>query len=131
MGTGYGDERDVAVSPSTIQPETFGTDDDQAPTMVWMPTAHAMRGEDIPPFVLRELDDGRLVMLAYTTQEAFVEGCGTQQPYVTVLTGAVQAFQHAVEADEVLWDAILHPVLRQRGERDGDGHPINAGEEGT
>lgn len=98
--------------------------------MLWIPTAHAMRGEEIPPLALRELEDGQLVMLAYSSEEAFVEGCGAQQPYVTVMTEAIQAFQHAAGADGVLWDAVLHPMLRQRGEVADDGHPLND-EEGT
>jgi hypothetical protein len=130
MSTGWTHEREPAVSPSTIEPETFGTDDEQAPTVLWIPTAQAMRGEEIPPLALRELEDGQLVMLAYSSEQAFVEGCGAEQPYVTVVAGAIQAFQYAAGAEGVLWDAVLHPMLRQRGELTDDGHPLDT-EEGT
>ncbi|QWF76936.1 hypothetical protein HUW46_00316 [Amycolatopsis sp. CA-230715] len=89
--------------------------------MVWTPTAHAMRGDEVPALVLRELDDGRRVMLVYSSAEAFAQGCGTAQPYVTVVAGAIQALQHAAGADDVLWDAILHPAMHQRGEYTDDG----------
>lgn len=109
-------EHEAAAVPAVIEPETFGTADEEAPTQVWTPTAHAMRGQELPPFALRELEDGSLAMLVYTSPEAFADGCGTEQPYLALAAEGIQAFQHALGANVVLWDAVLDPALHQQGE---------------
>lgn len=111
----------VPAMPAVIEPETFGTEDEQAPPVVWTPTLAPMRGEESPEFVLRELEDGRLAMLVYSSPEEFAAGCGTRQPYVSIVAGAVQHFQQALGADVVLWDPVLDPALRQDGEPDAEG----------
>lgn len=104
------------VAPSVIEPETFGTEDEDAPTVLWVPTAHAMRGEEVPPLALRATDDDRPAMLVFTSEESFARGCGDGQPYISIVAEAVHELQAAVGADELLWDPVLDPALWQQGE---------------
>lgn len=107
--------------PPVIEPETFGTEDEQAPTVVWTPTAAPMRDGEHPPLVLREMQDGRVAMLAYTSLEEMTEGCGPGQPFISIDAEAVQVCQHLAEADVVLWNPVLAAEVRQCGEYDEDG----------
>lgn len=120
-------EHDVPVPP-VIEPETFGTADEQAPPQVWTPTAWPMRGAELPAFVLRELADGRLAMLVYTSLKEMTDGCGPGQPYVSLAVESVQSFQHLVGADVLLWNPVLAEEVRQSGEYNEGGQLVEYGD---
>lgn len=108
--------------PPVIQPDTFGTE--AGPPVVLIPTEREWPGGDEGPDVeLRELDDGSLALLAYTSLKALTEGAGPRQPYIEVLPSAIEEIRYALGADVVLWDvaldgAVQHHVLID----EGDGH---------
>lgn len=102
--------------PHVIEPETFGTEDERAATVLWTPTAAPLREGQELLLVLRALEDGQRAMLVFTSYEALVAGCGEDQPFVSFRAEGVQAFQEQAGADVVLWDAVLAPEVRQEGE---------------
>src|SRR5690606_4047664 len=80
-------------------------------------------GDEGPDVELRELDDGSLALLAYTSLQALTERAGPRQPYIQVLPSAIEDIRYALGADVVLWDvaldgAVQHHVLID----EGDGH---------
>lgn len=94
----------------------MGADDDQAPTVLYIPTAAPLRGEDEVSLVLRELDTDQLAILVFTSREMLLRGCGNEQPWIGVKPEALHELQHLSEADVVLWDVVLDPAVRQFGE---------------
>ncbi|MGH3468466.1 MAG: SAV_915 family protein [Thermocrispum sp.] len=109
--------------PPVIEPDTFGADDEDAPTVLWLPTACEWHGgEEGPGLELREVADGDLALLAFTSLKALELGCGSGQPYITVLPQAIDEILYAVDADLVLWDAVLDPSIRHGtlAEHEGD-----------
>ncbi|MQA86712.1 MAG: hypothetical protein GEV03_19285 [Streptosporangiales bacterium] len=61
---------------------------------------------------LRNIDDGRVAMLAFSSLEQLVEGCGEEQPWVAVPMDRVDELQRLSGADLVLWNVPLSPELR-------------------
>lgn len=106
---------DTPAMPATIEPETFGTEDEQVTPVLWTPTAAPLRDGEELTLVLRELGDGQRAMLVFTSFDTLVTGCGTNQPYVSFRSEGLQEFQAAAEADVVLWDAVLAPSTQQQG----------------
>jgi hypothetical protein len=112
----YENEHTVTVTPAVLGSELMGVDDDQAPTVLYLPTAAPLRGEDEVALVLRELDTNQLALLVFTSPEMLQRGCGNEQPWIGVKPEALYELQHLSEADVVLWDAVLDPAVRQFGE---------------
>jgi hypothetical protein len=94
----------------------MGADDDQAPTVLFIPTATPLRGEDEVGLVLRELDTDHLAILVFTSPEMLLRGCGNEQPWIGVKPEALHELQHLSGADVALWDVVLDPAVRQFGE---------------
>lgn len=59
MSGPWGHNSERTVMPSVVEPETFGTEDDQTPTLLLTPTMREWHCSDGGPmFELRELEDG-------------------------------------------------------------------------
>jgi len=108
------DDRPVVATP-VLGGELMGAESDDAPTVLYIPTAAPMRGDDVT-FALRRLADGRHAMLVFTSLDRLVEGCGDAQPWVSIRAEAVREFQYVADADTVIWDPVLDPLIRQHGE---------------
>ncbi|WP_092531534.1 SAV_915 family protein [Amycolatopsis arida] len=91
--------------------------DDEAPTVLYTPTAAPLRGAEAA-LVLRELADGRRAMLVFTSLDRLVDGCGDEQPWLALRAEAIEEFRYLAQADTVLWDALIDPADRQYGEPD-------------
>lgn len=63
---------------------------------------------------LRRTVDGDLVVLAFGTVEALVEGCGPDQPWICLPADGVPDLVRGAGADGVVWDAALEPAQRHR-----------------
>lgn len=108
----YGTEREAEVARPVLGSEMI--EDDEAPTVLYLPTAAQTNGEEVA-FVLRELEDGRRALLVFTSLERLVEGCGDEQPWVSIRAEALPEFEGLTEPDVLLWDAVLAPEIRQYG----------------
>lgn len=68
---------------------------------------------------LRVLTDGNTALLAYSSLESLVDGCGKGQPWIAVHGGSVEDLRQRSEADLVLWDAAV-PLEQRRTEGDAE-----------
>ncbi|OLT48595.1 hypothetical protein BJF85_12240 [Saccharomonospora sp. CUA-673] len=88
---------------------------EEAPQVVYVPTAAPLRGGDLS-VVLRELEGDTTALLVYSSLRSLVDGCGEDQPWTAFYTAALEELQVQVGADLVLWDMTLAPEIRQHGE---------------
>jgi hypothetical protein len=54
----------------------------------------------------------QVILLAYSSQSALVEGCGTTQPWVAVPADQVERLAVDANADVILWDMALPGHVR-------------------
>lgn len=108
----YSEGRDVEVARPVLGSEMI--EDEDAPTVLYLPTATPARGEELA-FVLRDLEDGRRALLVYSSLERLVAGCGDEQPWISIRAEALPEFESLAEPDVLLWDAVLAPEIRQYG----------------
>lgn len=110
--------RDVEVARPLLGSEML--EDDEEPAVVYTPTATSLRGDEVT-LVLRELEDDTTAMLAFTSLELLVRGCGETQPWLGIRPEAVEAFKELAGADKVVWDAVIATGVRQNGDYDVGG----------
>lgn len=89
------------------------TDEAAQEEVVYLPSERVQRGDQEATVELRRLEDGRLVVLAYTSLEALVEGCGERQPWLSVRSPYLEQIVADSWASEVLWNAVLPDDQRQ------------------
>lgn len=104
------------AAPSVIGAEHMDPLDaeEQLPEQVLLPTERITDPNQPVTLELRVLSDGTTALLAYTSLEALVAGCGDGQPWIAVGGRDVEDLQQRSEADSVLWDAAV-PLEQRRG----------------
>ncbi|MCP2236824.1 SAV_915 family protein [Prauserella halophila] len=101
-----------ALAPPVIGPEFADAADDR-PDEVYLPSERVHYGDEEATVELRRLEDERLVLLAFTSLEALVEGCGEGQPWLSVRSDYLNRIVTDSGATEVLWNAVLPDDQRQ------------------
>ena len=91
--------------------------DEQLPEQVFLPAERITDPNQPVTLELRVLADGTTAMLAYTSLDTLVAGCGDGQPWIAVGGQDVEDLQQRSEADTVLWDAAV-PLEQRRGQGD-------------
>ncbi len=94
-------------------PPVIGLGDGTTGELIYLPSARVRQGDDEATVELRRLEDGRLVVLAYTSLEALVEGCGERQPWLSVRSEYLEQIVSGSGATEVLRNAMLPDEQRQ------------------
>lgn len=97
------------IAPAALGVEYEGQ---QAGDAAFVPSRRVRRGDAEATLELRRTEDGQLAMLAYSSLELLVDGCGEGQPWVAVPRERVAGLLSLSEADVVLWDVALSPELR-------------------
>lgn len=97
------------IAPAVLAAEYEGQ---QAGDAVFVPSRRVRRGDAEATLELRRTEDGQLAMLAYSSLELLVDGCGEGQPWVAVPRERVAGLLSLSEADVVLWDVALSPEQR-------------------
>ncbi len=86
----------------------------QVPPVLYLPCRPTIPGE--PPQVeLRNLEDGRLALLAYTALDRLAHCCGDHQPWTLVETIGLSALREQAAYDVVLLDQELPTEVRHTG----------------
>ncbi len=88
--------------------------------LVYLPSERAQRGDAEVTVEFRRIDDGRLVVLAYTSLDALVDGCGDRQPWVSLPAESIGEIVQASGADEVLWNQALPAEQRRESSAGGN-----------
>lgn len=113
----YGDDHVMRahdnVAPSVIGAEyVTPPDDEEMPETAYLPTDRARTDDDVE-LELRDTTDGHRALLAFTSLEQLVQGCGDGQPWIAVPGETVTDIKARSGSDVVLWDAAL-PVEDRR-----------------
>lgn len=111
---------DGAIAPSVIGPSFVSDVEDVDPVLAYLPSERAYRGETKVTVELRRTNDDRLAVLAYSSLDALVTGCGERQPWVSMPVGSVSMVAKESGANLVLWDPVL-PAKQRRVESNGEG----------
>ena len=95
-----------------------------AARIAYIPAARFRPGDASVRFEVRSVEGGRLALLAYSSLELLVAGCGGTQPWVAVRLDASDALAElarACGADIALWDVNLPADGRHAQEPDRGG----------
>ncbi|MEU6131119.1 SAV_915 family protein [Saccharopolyspora sp. NPDC047091] len=117
----YGDAH-VLREHENEAPAVFGAEqlpddaeDDQPPRQAFLPAERITDRNQPVTLELRALTDGTTAMLAFTTLEALVTGCGEAQPWIAVEETSVPDLQRRCGAGQILWDVSV-PTEQRRDE---------------
>ena len=110
---------DEPVAPPVLGAEYAGRGVGGGSAVAYVPSQRLRPGDTEATLELRNTEDGRVAMLAYSTLERLVEGCGESQPWVAVPMDRVQNLQELSGADVTLWDVPVPDEVRHTpGEED-------------
>lgn len=90
------------------------TDQTVVPPVLYLPL-HRQSGEEHQYVEVRELKDGRMALLAYTSLDRLGACCGDEQPWVLVHTEKLDEIKRAQPFDVVLFDLEIPEQYRSEG----------------
>lgn len=109
------DGADRTVAPAVLGAEHAGGG--EQPT-AYVPSQRLREGDTEATLELRNTEDGRVAMLAFSSLEQLVGCCGEAQPWVALPLDRVDNLRELSGADVTLWDLELPAELRHpTGER--------------
>lgn len=94
----------------------FAGDGEDEPELVYLPSERVHGGDLEATVEFRRTESGQLIVLAFTSLRALVEGCGEKQPWVSVPGGYLGRIVEDSGADTVVWNAVL-PDEQRRDDR--------------
>lgn len=103
------DDAGRRIAPAVLGAEYEG---EQTGDAVFVPSRRLQRGDTEATLELRRTEDGQLAILAYSSLELLVDGCGEGQPWVAVPRERVAGLLSLSAADVVLWDVALSQEQR-------------------
>lgn len=108
-------------TPSVIGAEYAGaesSDDLDGDDLIYVPCRRVHEGDQDAYLELRPLEDGRVAMLAYSSLDHLVAGCGAAQPWLAVPPRYVSECESRSGADVVVWDTELPAELQHISEEE-------------
>jgi hypothetical protein len=101
-------------------PETPPDGSQPVAQVVYLPAKRYRPGDTTAQFELRYLDDGRPALLAYSSLDLLVAGCGDAQPWVAVRLETADGLDQLAQicGAVALWDVNI-PAEARHGMQDG------------
>lgn len=118
-GQPWGDDGQSAA-PAVFGSEYSGFESEDAVQIAYVPCERVGPRDRQANIELRYDGDKRLVMLAYSSLEELVRGCGEAQPWVAVPVDRVSQVQQDTGAEIVLWDLELPNEARHQDDAKED-----------
>lgn len=115
MSSGFGGEQG---SPAVLGGEYTGREAEDVPQQVYISSQRLGPGAEEVNLELRPMQDGRLALLAYSSLDLLIAGCGEHQPWIAVPVNRVHDCQQQSGADVVLWDLELPEEMRHAPEEE-------------
>lgn len=112
--------RHEPAAPAVLGAEYAGYDSDEALQAVYIPTQLVGPQDQEARVELREDGEGQLAMLAYSSLEDLVRGCGKAQPWISVPVSRVSHVQREAGAQIVYWDVELPEEIRYRSDEESN-----------
>ncbi|MEB3371931.1 SAV_915 family protein [Saccharopolyspora mangrovi] len=101
------------AAPAVIGADYIAEQNGEEPEPVYLPLEKPLTSSDADATIsMRELEDGRVAILVYTSLESLVVHCGDLQPWASVLPDQLGDIQARSGADMVAWDEPLPPEQR-------------------
>lgn len=100
------------VAPAVLDSQYAGGASGAQSGVAYVPSQRLRRGDEQATLELRNTEDGLVAMLAFTSLERLVEGCGEKQPWVAVPLERVDTLRQMAGADVTLWDVTVPPEVR-------------------
>lgn len=82
------------------------------PPVVYVPAQRVQEGDSETTLELRQLTDGTLVLLGYTSLDRLVAACGEYQPWALITAPQLEQLQPHAGFQTVVLDADLPEELR-------------------
>ena len=83
------------------------------PPMLYLPVVDHPEGGHLA--IVKELEDGRRGLLAYTALDRLADKCGALQPWALVATTSLETIHAAQPFDIVAFDADVPSALKGEG----------------
>lgn len=112
---------DTPVAPAVLGPEYTGRGAGGDSEVAYVPSKRLRPGDAEATLELRNTEDGLVAMLAFSSLEQLVAGCGEAQPWVAIPTERVDNLRQLSGADVTLWDVSVPPEARHAAEPDDEG----------
>ncbi|QGK69062.1 hypothetical protein GIY23_05485 [Allosaccharopolyspora coralli] len=106
------------VAPAVLGSEFIGYENDETPSDVYVPSQRLQPGASEIELELRPTEAGGLALLAYSSLELLVGGCGEQQPWISTPRERISDLQRQSGADTILWDIELPHEMRHGSEEE-------------
>ncbi|WP_406692864.1 SAV_915 family protein [Saccharopolyspora sp. ID03-671] len=113
-----GDKQSAA--PAVFGPEYSGFETEDAVQTAYLPCERVGPRDREANIELRQDGDQRVVMLAYSSLEALIRGCGEAQPWLAVPVNRISQVEQDTGAEIVLWDLDLPSEARRQGDSKED-----------
>lgn len=123
-------DADDQAAPPVIGPDYLANDaeferekpaaDGREPTVAFLPSEPKHQDDAEVTLELRRTNDDQLAVLAYSSLESLVAGCGERQPWVALPMDSVDTVATESGAGLVLWDAGLPEDERRDATNGGD-----------
>lgn len=81
------------------------------PPVVYLPTKPGA-GDQLTMIEMRETEDGRVALMAYTALDRLARCCGDHQPWVLYRTEALAELRNGAPYDIVVFDQLIPEELR-------------------
>ncbi|GAB3692613.1 hypothetical protein GCM10027597_49730 [Saccharopolyspora tripterygii] len=104
------------ATPAVFGSEYSGFESDYAVQTAYLPCERVGPRDREANIELRKDSDQRVVMLAYSSLEELIRGCGEAQPWIAVPVDRVSQVQRDTAAEIVLWDLNLPDEARRQSE---------------
>ncbi|MBQ6643973.1 MAG: hypothetical protein IJH84_23470 [Saccharopolyspora sp.] len=98
-----------ATDGAAVAPAVLGDEGAE----LFIPCARAAPHDQQVQLELRHTTENALALVTYTSLERLVEGCGDQQPWISVPSAEVQQLAEQVAAQVILQDVPLPDDQRQ------------------
>lgn len=96
------------AAPSVIGADYMAEMNGEPAVEVYVPLEKRMlEGDQDVTISMRQLEDGRLAVLVYTSLDALIAACGNLQPWASIPSDSLDEIQVRSGADMILWDEML------------------------
>ncbi|MQA11813.1 MAG: hypothetical protein GEU98_25350 [Pseudonocardiaceae bacterium] len=90
-----------------LGPERAGQEAGEEPQYGYVPSERVLAGDTEHTVELRRIANGQVALLAFSSLETLVEGCGENQSWVLYSAADLDELQQECGADVLLWDVTL------------------------
>lgn len=112
-----GELRSTAAGLASVE-ASWGDIESDDWTSVYVPSLPFKHGEDQAKLELQPMQGDRLALMAYSSEQSLIAGCGQEQPWVSIPAGLISVARQQSGAHTICLDTPLPLRLRHGSEED-------------